>query len=157
MKRPSRAKIIQRRAVFLAALRSGKYKQCFGPLRETTPDGGAAFCALGLLCHIHDKRAWHNKGGFWYYGQSTCSGYPPQYVLTACGIAKRVTGDMITWNDRHARTFSEIADLLEETWDTAERCRPEETLDALTTEPSEHVTVHITHPQIPLGGGRTEA
>ena len=40
------------KAKWVAALRSGKYRQCRGQLQLTGPDGGESFCCLGVLREI---------------------------------------------------------------------------------------------------------
>ena len=55
--------------LWLTALRSGEYKQCYGRLRI-----GDTYCVLGVLCDVHQK----NTGeGEWYFSPSAY--FVPKY------------------------------------------------------------------------------
>ena len=43
---------------WLAALRSGKYKQTRNQLREVVADGEDGFCCLGVLCDVVNPNGW---------------------------------------------------------------------------------------------------
>ena len=47
---------------WLAALRSGTYKQIEGKLRDN--DG---YCCLGVACELHDATKWEEGAGGWEY------------------------------------------------------------------------------------------
>ncbi|NBQ68164.1 MAG: hypothetical protein EBU46_04735, partial [Nitrosomonadaceae bacterium] len=58
-----KAEIKQR---WLNALRSGKYKQGEGSLRQLDNEGKPQYCCLGVLCDLHrisTKRAGWTRGG----------------------------------------------------------------------------------------------
>ena len=116
------------KARWVAALRSGKYKQGIGALRDTDD----TYCCLGVLCDIVKDEV----GGEWesisekltHYNFVTPtaahSALLPDSVETYVGLE---TGDVIivslapshisrpvtAWNDE-GRTFAEIADAIEE-------------------------------------------
>ncbi len=70
------AKIKQR---WLKALRSGKYKQGRGQLKN-----GKSFCCLGVLCDIHRKTTKQTNWDGKYY---LCNGYSlPQEVTDWAGL-----------------------------------------------------------------------
>jgi hypothetical protein len=59
-KRVLRDKRLQRK--WIKALRSGKFTQGTGSLREEQPDG-VDYCCLGVLCEVAgvSKRRWHQR------------------------------------------------------------------------------------------------
>lgn len=123
---------------WLAALRSGDYVKGRDYLHQTTVDGGERFCCLGVLCDlarvagvvelvpgtlaIHGYRA-PGVGGH----AAECAVLPDEVVAWA-GLdyqSPYVAGRELTeWNDGldededgvvlRARSFAEIADLIEE-------------------------------------------
>jgi hypothetical protein len=62
------------KSAWLEALRSGEYEQGTRTLKST-PDGGAKFCCLGVLCDLHAKATgteWSaptSSGDWWRYMQ----------------------------------------------------------------------------------------
>lgn len=72
------------KAKWIAALRSGEYKQGGGALRSDDN----SYCCLGVLCDIIDPNAWH--GDAWEKGGER------GYYLIPDGIAKSVLGH--TWS-----------------------------------------------------------
>lgn len=126
------------RELWVAALRSGKYKQ--GKERLRTEDGG--MCCLGVLCDLFAQhaRAWgeEKKAGWveegerknWFHCESsgaveTKKQYPPTAVMEWAGL--KVNDPVLTvkpesWvkertcsrcNDIDNLTFEQIADLIE--------------------------------------------
>lgn len=102
------------REEWLAALRSGEYKQGRGVLKE---DG--RFCCLGVLCDLADV-PWGNYHIHAPYIESFVldgasfkySVYPPDDIckmMEVCGLDQYV---LATENDR-VTSFAEIADLIE--------------------------------------------
>jgi len=90
-------------------MRSGKYKQTIGQLKD-----GKAFCAAGLLCELYRKET--KKGrwkGNYFFGNKTehyvC--FPPFEVDEWAGE----NGDsyLVTMNDTQRMTFEQIADVLD--------------------------------------------
>jgi len=99
--------------LWLEALRSGKYKQAVGQLRE-----GNHFCCLGVLCDLYGKE----KGKKW----KNVATHPsflndlhllPFQVIKWCGLKDYdpigVGGKSLsTMNDR-GKSFKEIADFID--------------------------------------------
>lgn len=103
------------KAKWVAALRSGEYKQ--GTNRLKMAD---RFCCLGVLCDLHSKETgqqWVDMPGAqgaWYYRQC---GLPAFTVvewagLDSCDPAPEGYDPLSVLNDQ-GRTFAEIADLIE--------------------------------------------
>ena len=97
------------KARWIAALRSGKYQQGAGALR----DADNRFCCLGVLCDIVESRGWRQTvPGSWHFhdentGHTDCA-YAPAWVLS---IEKQIA--LANMNDRDGKTFAEIADYIE--------------------------------------------
>lgn len=67
--------------LWIAALRSGKYKQTTYKLRKDD-----RFCCLGVLCDIHSKDTsskWNHKDEEWSYGKSAYAVLPSMVVKWA--------------------------------------------------------------------------
>ena len=108
------------KAKWVAALRSGKYKQGTGQLR--TEDD--CYCCLGVLCDISGVGQWvrseHDSGEQWAY---SCEGYlvtalaPDSIYYDGDCRPNRPQGSLISRNDgiaSHERhTFEQIADFIE--------------------------------------------
>jgi hypothetical protein len=96
------------KAKWVAALRSGEYRQGQGKLRT-----GDAFCCLGVLCDVVGREL----GGEWAgedftRGQGlSSSAVAPSWLVETCGIYYR-QGELAEMNDDGA-TFSAIADHIE--------------------------------------------
>ena len=96
-------KHLQNRVKWIAALRSGKYKQAFGALRRND----TSFCVMGLgleLCKLNLVR--------WYY----CSIFPDKMRSTICNAYKLSVSDMatlMTMNDFDKDSFIVLADAIE--------------------------------------------
>lgn len=105
------------KAKWIAALRSGKYKQGTGQLKQED-----RFCCLGVLCDLHRKecpeeRQWN--GGFYFDIVTTL----PKEVIFWAGLNEHnpALGDFTCaiHNDGCIETcprksFTEIADLIEQ-------------------------------------------
>ncbi len=97
------------KAKWLVALRSGKYAQGRGRLRN--PDN--SFCCLGVLCDIIDPEGWEAGGmetpTFWH-------GERHETPNVTCRLIGLISGHEVTvieMNDSGA-DFAEIADYIEE-------------------------------------------
>lgn len=106
------------KARWVAALRSGEYKQGEGELRSKTE----RFCCLGVLCDLKDDSAWERDDAEFPYGYGSVAEYdlPPQEVGAWAGFDWYVTevtisGKRMTLYDHNdaGRTFAEIADAIE--------------------------------------------
>jgi hypothetical protein len=108
------------KAKWVAALRSGKYKQGknFLKLRDE-------FCCLGVLCDISGLAEWEHRGKSYssimpgiYISSDTVL---PSVVAKWAGIVnigmkgsdKKVIGKLMTMND-NGKTFTEIAAVIQE-------------------------------------------
>ncbi len=96
------------RARWIAALRSGEYKQARGKLRD-----GNAMCCLGVLCDVADPRGWKEVASSWeYQGRDS---YPPTDLLRKVGVTSQ--GALANRNDGRSdfkpHSFAEIADFIE--------------------------------------------
>lgn len=114
------------KAKWVAALRSGEYKQDIGQLRT-----GTGMCCLGVLCDVRDKedgierwglvtkpdaRSWYMyEGSEVFPSDYTCewSGFPDS--STVPGLKDREGGrvHLTALNDDYSLTFSQIADVIE--------------------------------------------
>lgn len=98
---------------WVAALRSGKYKQGRRELRNKED----CYCCLGVLCDIINPLAWEPIGlvGFRWSdpneGTGTCL---PPFSLSHLGLNASAF-DLIEMNDAQGKSFNEIADEIEKT------------------------------------------
>lgn len=96
-------------ARWIAALRSGKYQQGEWRLRSNTD----RFCCLGVACDVADSAKWklsRDETCYSFQDQSTCL---PESLRNEVGLTVSLESDLITMNDRDAKSFIEIADYLE--------------------------------------------
>lgn len=105
--------------LWLAALRSGEYRQARYKLR-TRQNG---FCCLGVLCNIHAQEnpelAALNVSPLSYFGET---GLLPSKVKSWAGLKSnnptvKYKGNTVTLallNDNKRLTYNQIADLIEE-------------------------------------------
>lgn len=96
------------KAAWVAALRSGRYQQGKGRLRDPATN---AFCCLGVLCDIGARKAW--DGGV-YEGPlgNLGNGFLPTDVRDLAKIPARKQAYLAALNDG-GHSFSEIADWIE--------------------------------------------
>lgn len=104
---------------WVAALRSGEYKQTTGYLKT---DYG--YCCLGVLCDIHDKEQ-AGSGVNWEAGQDedrlfwsylTCEGTLPERVMDWAQLDNHnpeIEGDSLAELNDGGKSFAHIADLIE--------------------------------------------
>lgn len=104
---------------WVEALRSRKYKQCYGQLREVDDDNKViGHCCLGVLCDLYDKKGW---GKVFH----DCQIELPEEVAKWAGlettdpiISKRFEsekwcGGLATTLNDTGKKFHEIADFIE--------------------------------------------
>lgn len=111
------------KARWIAALRSGEYEQAYGQLRSNK-----GYCCLGVLSEIAVDAGVITKeridtGDGWTeaYGNGS-SGYLPSLVRDWAGLPDTNPlvqadgrGQSLAWvNDHSGKTFTQIADLIEE-------------------------------------------
>lgn len=109
------------KARWLEALRSGKYKQARGRLR----DESGAMCCLGVLCDLVDPAGWHREEEFEADGEPSADGkawawkgdhrYPPYALLQKVGFTERapLTARNDGVGDLRPHSFAELADFIE--------------------------------------------
>lgn len=101
------------KARWVAALRSGEYKQTVGALRDK---GG--FCCLGVLCDLHSKERGERWDDFSYGGEKMLV---PESVQEWSGASRSPEiarspeheEDELSMLNDDGLTFHEIADLIE--------------------------------------------
>lgn len=102
------------KALWLASLRSGQYKQGVRLLRSPAEE----FCCLGVLCAIHRDHAPEGERGRWCrtddnYVYMSMGGMPPSVVTRWAELPDRDATTLATMNDS-GKTFEEIATYIEE-------------------------------------------
>lgn len=95
------------KAKWLEALRSGKYKQGRGRLRDESNQ----FCCLGVLCDVGGLGAWGIDDGGYFY---EVNGWKSTLVPPASDVIDRYEADLMALNDGNRLSFKEIADWIEE-------------------------------------------
>ena len=102
------------KAKWLAALRSGEYKQAKSVLNT-----GDSFCCLGVLCDISGMGRWvrddRNRAFIYYeYGEAYREfAELPIPLQKGAGIEVVEEAALIQMNDDEDKTFTEIADWIE--------------------------------------------
>jgi hypothetical protein len=101
------------RARWIEALRSGRYKQGRGRLRD-----GDAYCCLGVACEVSGLGTWrrHDDGRGDVYATPTgiLYGWLPRGLRDELGLDENTQSKLMQLNDDEGRTFAEIADWYEE-------------------------------------------
>lgn len=120
------------KAMWVAALRSGKYTQGQGTLR-LEKDGVCKHCCLGVLCDLYNPELWQGPtsysstmdGDYIRYGtpEDMQTNYPPIEVYNWAVIGGTNLGYMqvtidnvrlsLAGHNDEGRTFAEIADAIE--------------------------------------------
>jgi hypothetical protein len=102
------------KAKWIEALRSGKYEQAVGALRQ-----GDGYCCLGVLCDISGLGEWRTgEDGDTYYAVADQSPitYPSQAILEWSGLNNgnplTPRGHIANLNDGGV-AFADIADVIE--------------------------------------------
>jgi hypothetical protein len=106
---------------WVSALRSGKYKQGAGQLRDSDDQ----FCCLGVLCDLHRRETGRGR---WRKGTYFCDDdchyeVAPDAVADWAGLNERnpilprafASGSLAGLNDA-GEEFADIADHIEELW-----------------------------------------
>lgn len=92
---------------WIAALRSGNYKQCKGMLRSS--DG---FCCLGVLCDVLYPEDWRFNSWNWFHNDYLR--LLPSKVVKGAGLfGHNVEITDLIWENDEGKTFDEIADTIE--------------------------------------------
>lgn len=110
---------------WVKALRSGKYEQGKGCLREEI-SGKDTFCCLGVACDLLRPNLWKKEGtdfslrmrpGYVEPGDDkgvNSSGYMPEKLAEEIGIEWKTQRELSKLNDNDRSSFSTIADFIEE-------------------------------------------
>lgn len=104
---------------WLAALRSGKYKQGQSTLRAVDDKGRKSFCCLGVLCDITSGRSWdHNEftaseNAVWLKGVKLGSGDLTAEGCDKYGITMEEVDMLVELNDNDGASFKKIAKHIE--------------------------------------------
>lgn len=108
------------KAKWVAALRSGEYKQGIGRLRYDTDDG-TSYCCLGVLCDLAEKEGitrLHLGEEESYAHYDDDADLLPPSVMRWAGLDDSDTEirgyELTYYNDESQFSFNEIADLIEE-------------------------------------------
>lgn len=95
---------------WIPALRSGKYAQGTGKLRDTEN----LYCCLGVACDLLTKPLNIEVGKTTYsYHYNEMYEYLPTCIKDYLGLDSAVEEKLVILNDEENKSFSEIADYLE--------------------------------------------
>ena len=109
------------KAAWIAALRSGEYKQGRQRLRRT----GVGHCCLGVICDVYSKLTggagqWEEPDANWgerfTFGRDSDAVFPTEKLLAVLGLKKEDASTLYKMNDgivNTPRSFAEIADWIE--------------------------------------------
>lgn len=99
---------VERLEEWIAALRSGKYQQGYGQLREFD-----SYCCLGVACDLYDATGWESVRDGLFRQQD--GALMPRVVKKAYRITDRDVGMLINRNDGEHLNFAALADYIEST------------------------------------------
>lgn len=122
---------------WVKALRSDKFKQGTGTLKQFNSKGQAAHCCLGVLCELYNSEMKKNKkktlsekvikGCDYIYGAvkfGTKTGDLPVKVMKWSGMRTNIGvidnenySDLVYLNDTSGRNFKKIASVIEKNWE----------------------------------------
>ena len=98
---------------WVAALRSGEYKQTRHVLRNITPEN-EGFCCLGVLCDLWDNKAWDEvKGIETRMSFQGWEGGIPTPVRESLGLTLSHVQELVHMNDYDGASFDTIAGHIE--------------------------------------------
>jgi hypothetical protein len=102
------------RAAWLKALRSGKYKQGTGKLRNKLDQ----YCCFGVVCDISGLGRWAGRSEDYLYSieSEISSEWLPISLSTLLDLDVATKTNLIYMNDKYQKTFTEIAAYLETVW-----------------------------------------
>jgi hypothetical protein len=104
---------------WIAALRSGEYKQGRNNLKMTEPEGNTCVhCCLGVLaelCGIKSETQCGTKAWLFIFSDNVAMEESlSAKLLDTIGLSPRQEEDLIELNDGKGASFAEIADYIEE-------------------------------------------
>jgi len=91
---------------WLKALRSGKYNQGIGKLRQKA-DKGDEFCCLGVLCDVLTPKKWEPYGS--YYSYETSLNLLSDNIKSVTKLSIKSLNHLIEMNDTKHNSFTTIA------------------------------------------------
>lgn len=101
------------KAKWVAALRSGKYKQGQGWLYSIIK-GSPKFCCLGVLCEVGGvTRQEENAKSIFSYGEKFDTELPPPKFLGEIGLTRLEARHLAKMNDSGGQSFLQIASYIE--------------------------------------------
>lgn len=109
----------QLRDKWVAALRSGEYKQTTGSLRDTDENNQHLYCCLGVLCDVIDPTKWTVSGHYIFENGTKKGGSLSAEVSCKLGLSALVVegatieDTLVEMNDTDRKSFDEIADFIE--------------------------------------------
>ena len=116
---------------WVAALRSGEYKQGKGWLRRVSSEGASEYCCLGVLCDISKIQRWETSDSVFSYGEErpgiVATNMLPKKVVSYAGMnsydGEREGFERELWNlndgiGGRRYSFQEIADIIEKEWES---------------------------------------
>jgi len=99
---------------WLAALRDGARTQGKTYLKQKLEDGSYAYCCLGVAAEIFSKELLIQRselhGTILFDG---LAGFPAIRLRGAMGISSRTCMTLAEMNDKHGKSFEEIADWID--------------------------------------------
>lgn len=106
---PTKEQIAARYRKWIAALRSGEYKQGRGWLRPEKDE----FCCLGVLLDLGDNTKRTEDGWITSFGKVGCVSHLPAPVCYALSLSVEDRLKLISLNDAKKYSFNKIADYIE--------------------------------------------
>lgn len=104
--------ITERRKTWIAALRSGKYKQGRGLLRPSED----TYCCLGVACKCQGIEVDEEIPGYDGYTIESGTDYENRTFALNLGLNPFLIQELVEMNDIEEASFDEIADFLEREW-----------------------------------------
>lgn len=94
---------------WIEALRSGDYKQGRGWLRNIDDE----YCCLGVLENLIQPEGWSAQAGGWSASNNSVM-FISDATRHQASISHEATNCLMNMNDMEGKTFSQIADYIEE-------------------------------------------
>lgn len=101
------------KAIWLKALRSGKYRRTTGTLRTVSKAGTERFCCLGVLADVASPEPWVGRGGgYTFFGNGKSTGLLGSDFQRRCGLTDDQQDFLSNMNDG-GWTFKRLANWIE--------------------------------------------
>jgi hypothetical protein len=98
---------------WVAALRSGQYKQGKGKLRRASSEGDL-YCCLGVLCDLLAPNEWKKVEPYDYYAIDELGAFLPGALRRSVGLDGATESELVHMNDSSGSSFAKIASWIEE-------------------------------------------